>query len=61
MAREYTNRVLDLVDEGVFDKDSLIQDLLGWLSEDEVREMVQRNDYYGFADLNHARLRRETV
>ena len=26
------------------DKDSLIQDLLGWMSEDDVREFVRRND-----------------
>lgn len=42
--RRYTNALLEAVDEGMLDKDSLIQDLLGWMSEDEVREFVQRND-----------------
>ena len=44
VSRPYTTALLDAVDEGMFDKDSLIQDLLGWMSEDDVREFVQRND-----------------
>ena len=43
-SRKYTSALLDAVDEGVMDKDSLIQDLLGWMSEDDVREFVRRND-----------------
>jgi len=42
--RKYTNAVLDAVEEGMFDKDALIADLLGWMSEDDVKEFVQRND-----------------
>jgi len=42
--RKYTNAVLDAVSEGMFDKDQLISDLLGWMSEDDVKEFVQRND-----------------
>ena len=45
MTREYTTRLLEMVDEGLIDKESLIQDLLGWLSEDEVKEFAERNDY----------------
>lgn len=44
MPRTYTTALLDAVDEGLFNKDSLIADLLGWMSEDEVKEFVQRND-----------------
>ena len=44
VSRKYTSALLDAVDEGVMDKDSLIQDLLGWMSEDDVREFVRRND-----------------
>ena len=44
MPRTYTNALLDAVDEGMFDKDALIADLLGWMSEDDVKEFVQRND-----------------
>lgn len=44
MPRTYTTALLDAVSEGMFDKDSLIADLLGWMSEDDVKEFVQRND-----------------
>jgi hypothetical protein len=38
MTRKYTNAILELVDEGVINRDMLIRDLLMWMSEDEVRE-----------------------
>lgn len=37
MAREYTNKILEMLDEGMFDKDMLIRDLLSWMSEYDVR------------------------
>ncbi len=42
-ARAYTCRVLELLDEGMLDKDNLIQDLLGWMSEDDVKQFCERN------------------
>ena len=45
MSREYTTKLLDLIDEGLIDAESLARDLLGWLSEDEVKEFAERNDY----------------
>lgn len=41
--RAYTIRVLELMDEGVLDKDALIQDLLGWMSEQDVKEFCMAN------------------
>ena len=43
-SRKYTSALLDAVDEGVMDKDALIRDLLGWMSEADVQEFVRRND-----------------
>ena len=43
-SRKYTSALLDAVDEGMLDKDSLIADLLGWMSEADVQEFVRRND-----------------
>jgi hypothetical protein len=43
-SRPYTCAVLDAVDQGVLDKDTLINDLLGWLSESEVEAFVRNND-----------------
>jgi hypothetical protein len=51
MAREFTTRMHELLDEGMFNKDMLIYDLLEYLTEDEVKDFVRRNDYYGFKDL----------
>ena len=42
-SRAYTCAVLEMLDNGELDKDQLIQDLLGWMSEDEVRQFCQRN------------------
>ena len=41
--REYTNKILELVDDGIVDKDWLIQGLLLWLSESDVAEFYDRN------------------
>jgi hypothetical protein len=48
--REYTIRLLELVDEGAIDRDSLIQDLLGWMSEDEVRRFALQSEYLNDED-----------
>lgn len=41
-SRAYTNGLLQLVDDGAVDKDQLIQDLLGWMSEDSVKGFCQQ-------------------
>ena len=43
VTREYTNKVLELVDEGIVDKDWLIQGLLMWMSEHEVEQFYDAN------------------
>jgi len=43
-SRPVTCQVLDNLEQGMFDKDDLIRDLLNWLSEDEVKEFVRAND-----------------
>jgi hypothetical protein len=43
-ARPYTTAVLEAVDEGALDKDTLLADLLGYLSESEVEDFVRKND-----------------
>ncbi len=44
MTREYTKKLLYLIDEGVVDKDALILNLLNWMSEDFVKEFYEQ--YY---------------
>jgi hypothetical protein len=43
--RNVTNQLLEAVAQGTLDKDVLIRDLLGWMSEDDVAEFADRNDY----------------
>lgn len=44
MPREYTNKLLDMAEEGVLDWENLARDLLGWMSEADVKEFALRND-----------------
>jgi hypothetical protein len=48
MIRIYTKKLLDLIDEGIVDKDSLILNLLNWMSEDFVKEFYEQ--YYELDD-----------
>lgn len=41
--REYTNKIIELVDEGLINRDELIRDLLNWLSEAEVEDFWDQN------------------
>ena len=42
-ARAYTCAVLEMVDDGVLDEKELIQSLLLWMSEHEVKQFCERN------------------
>ena len=44
-SRPVTSKLLDYAEEGVIDWETLARDALGWMSEDEVKEFAQRNDY----------------
>lgn len=39
MTREYTRKILEMVEYGLLDKDKLILDILNYMSEDEVKDM----------------------
>ena len=45
MTREYTTKILELLNEGDITIDGLVKDLLNWMSEDDVREFVINHDY----------------
>lgn len=46
MSREATDRILELVEEGVLDRDTVILACLKYMSEDDVREMAQMNEFF---------------
>ena len=43
--REYTNKIIEMVDEGLIDRDMLIRDLLNYMSESDVADFY--DSYYG--------------
>ena len=49
-SRRYTCELLSLVEDGMIDKDYLIRDLLGYLSESEVADFARKNDLITYLD-----------
>lgn len=45
MAREYTNKLLEMVDEGLLDKDTVIMACLKYMSESDVQDMMEANEF----------------
>lgn len=45
MSREYTNKLLEMLDEGLLDKDAVIMACVKYMSEDEVRDMMEANEF----------------
>ena len=45
VTRKFTNKLLDLVDDGVLNKDTVIQMCLNYMSEQEVQDMVESEGY----------------
>lgn len=44
-SRPVTSELLDNLDQGFYDKDRMIADLLGWMSESEVERFARANEY----------------
>ena len=44
-ARKYTNKLLEMVDDGLVDKDKLIVALVSWTSEADVKEFMEAEEY----------------
>ena len=47
IARKHTCKIIELVDEGILDRDELIRDLLNWMSEADVEEFAEN---YGLCE-----------
>ena len=46
MTREATNKILELIEEGVLDRDTVIMAALKYMSEDEVADMALANEFF---------------
>ena len=43
--REYTNLLLEMVDEGLLDRDNVIMACVKYMSEDDVQDMMEHNEF----------------
>lgn len=48
MAREYTNKLYDMIDEGLISEDFVITMCLKYMSEDDVKDMMECNELLGY-------------
>jgi hypothetical protein len=46
VAREATNRLLEMCDEGIMDKDQVILACVNYMSEDDVADMCHINGFF---------------
>lgn len=45
MSRKYTNKLLEMIDEGLLDRDMVIMACVKYMSEDEVKDMMECNEF----------------
>ena len=45
MSRKYTNKLLEMIEEGLLDKDNVIMACVKYMSEDEVKDMMESNEF----------------
>ena len=45
MAREYTNKLLEMVEEGILNKDTVIMACVKFMTEDQVQDMMEANEF----------------
>jgi hypothetical protein len=46
MSREATNKILEMVEEGILDRDTVIMACLKYMSEDDVADMAHANEFF---------------
>jgi hypothetical protein len=49
--RDYRRELWDLVDDGAVDNEYLMCALINWMSQDDLRKCLQRNDITLYADM----------
>ena len=48
--REATNKILEMVEEGILDRDTVIMAALKYMSEDDVADMAHANEFFDEED-----------
>lgn len=45
MSRKYTTKLIEMIDEGLLDRKTVLTACLNYMSEDEVKEMTITNEF----------------
>jgi hypothetical protein len=45
MSRYYTNMLLEMIENGLLDKDNVIMACIKYMSEDDVKDMMEHNEF----------------
>lgn len=45
MARKFTNQILQMLEDGILDKDTVILACLNYMSESQVQDMAECNEF----------------
>ena len=48
--RRATDKILEMVEEGILDRDTVIMSCLKYMSEDDVADMAQMNEFFPMPD-----------
>lgn len=48
--RQATNKIFELIDEGMLDQETVLLAALNWMSEDDVKELAEREGYFAEED-----------
>ena len=46
MTRQATDNILEMVEEGILDRDTVIMSCLKYMSEDDVADMAHSNEFF---------------
>jgi len=45
MTRKYTRQLLDMIEDGLLDRDTVIMACVKYMSEDQVQDMMEQNEF----------------
>jgi hypothetical protein len=45
MSREYTSKLLDMIEDGLLDRDTVIMACVKYMSESDVQDMMEANEF----------------
>jgi hypothetical protein len=50
MTRQYTEQLLEMIEDGMLDRDAVIMAAVKYMSEDDVRDMMEINEFVPVED-----------